>query len=190
MELDRDGLLAALRALDEELGSAEVRGEVFVVGGAAMALAYDARRTTEDVDAIFVPAAEVRGAAVRVGERLGLEADWLNDGAKAFMPGTDSERIGVFEGKNLSVAAASPRYLLAMKLLAARVERDQDDIRALYELCHFTSAEEGLDLVESTYPSHVIAPRVRFLLQEMFPGRGNEIGNHNRIERGGPGLEP
>jgi hypothetical protein len=105
------------------------------------------------------------------------------------MPGSDAERIGVFEGENLSVAAASPRYLLAMKLLAARLERDQDDIRTRYELCRFTSAEEGLDLVESVYPSYVIAPRVRFLLQEMFPERGHEIGDRKRIERDGPGLE-
>jgi hypothetical protein len=36
------------------------------------------------------------------------------------MPGSDPDRIGVFEGDHLSVAAASPRYLLAMKLLASR----------------------------------------------------------------------
>jgi hypothetical protein len=106
--LDRDGLLVALRSLDDELAAVGVRGEVFVVGGAAMALAYDARRATVDVPAIFVPAAEVREAAARVAQRLDLEADWLNDGAKAFMPGPDPERIGVFEGDHLSVAAASP----------------------------------------------------------------------------------
>ena len=73
------------------------------------------------------------------------------------------------EGEHLSVAAASPRYMLAMKLLASRAERDQDDIRALHEMCGFTSDEEGLDLVQRVYPTHVIAPRVQFLLEEMFP---------------------
>lgn len=68
-----------------------------------------------------------------------------------------------------------------MKLLAARVDRDQDDIRALYELCGFTTAGDGLRLLESTYPAHVIAPRAQFLLQEMFPAR--EMGGP------GPGLE-
>ena len=143
-----------------------------------MALAYDARRATVDVDAAFLPASAVRQAARRVADQLGLEPDWLNDGAKGFMPGNDPDRVSVFEGSNLSGAAAAPRYLLAMKLLAARVDRDQDDIRALYELCGFTTAEEGLRLLETTYPSHVIAPRAQFLLQEMFPMR----------ERGGPEL--
>ena len=63
MLLDREGLLTALRTLDEELAAAGIRGEVFIVGGAAMALAYDARRATVDVDGIFVPADEVRKAA-------------------------------------------------------------------------------------------------------------------------------
>jgi Nucleotidyltransferase of unknown function (DUF6036) len=174
MLFDRVGLTRALRALDEDLEGSGVRAELFVVGGAAMALAYDARRATVDVDAVFVPTTEVRLAAQRVAERLGLEPNWLNDGAKAFMPGTDAEQISVFEGTSLSVAAASPRYLLAMKLLASRLDRDQADIRTLYELCGYTTAEEGLRLVETTYPGHVIPPRVQFLLQELYPERGRE----------------
>jgi hypothetical protein len=55
-----------------------------------------------------------------------------------------------------------------MKLMASRVERDQDDIRELYKLCELTTAEQGLDLLVSYYPSHQILPRVQFLLQEMF----------------------
>ena len=104
------------------------------------------------------------------------------------MPGPDPSRIGVFEGTNLSVAAASPRYLLAMKLLAARLDRDRDDIRQLYELCGFTSAQDGLDLAESVYPSQVIAPRVQFLLEEMFPDRVQIPGNEKGIGRDGPEL--
>jgi hypothetical protein len=167
--LGRRELLTALAELDEELGNLNVRGEVFIVGGAAMAIAYDTRRATADVDAVFIPSSEVRTAASRVAERLNLESDWLNDGAKAFMPGEDENQIGVYEGRNLSVAAASPQYLLAMKLMASRVERDQDDIRDLYRLCGLTTAEEGLDLLSSYYPEHLILPRVQYLLQEMFP---------------------
>ena len=105
------------------------------------------------------------------------------------MLGPDPARIGVFEGDHLSVAAASPRYLLAMKLLAARVERDQDDIRFLYDLCGFSTAAEGLDLVESTYPTHAIAPRVQFLLEEMFPGNEKGIWLQKTGQRDSPGIE-
>ena len=87
-----------LRALDEELGRVGIRGELFVVGGAAMALAYDARRSTVDVDAIFVPSSDVRRASRKVAEALEMEPDWLNDAAKAFLPGDDPDRIGVRHG--------------------------------------------------------------------------------------------
>jgi len=167
--LGRRELLEALGELDEELRILNVRGEVFIVGGAAMAIAYDTRRATADVDAVFVPSIEVRTAAARVAERMNLEPDWLNDGAKAFLPGEDKNQIGVYEGQHLSVAAASPQYLLAMKLMASRVERDQDDIRELYKLCGLTTAQQGLDLLTSYYPEHLILPRVQYLLQEMFP---------------------
>jgi len=180
--LGRRGLLEALGELDEELKIHNVRGEVFIVRGAAMAIAYDTRRSTADVDAVFVPSSEVRTAASRVAERMNLEPDWLNDGAKAFLPGVDENQIGVYEGQNLSVAAASPQYLLAMKLMASRVERDQDDIRELYKLCGLTTAEQGLDLLVSYYPSHRILPRVRFLLQEMFP-EGNEKSRDTGLSR-------
>lgn len=175
--LDRESILDALRALDGELGRVGVRGEVFIVGGAAMALAYDARRSTVDIDAVFAPSAKVRNAARQVADQLGLEADWLNDAAKAFLPGEDPDRIGVFEGTHLSVAAASPRFLLAMKLLAARVERDTDDIKALYRLCGLETAEEGMDLVQSAYPTASIPPRTQLLLQELFPERERARGN-------------
>ena len=178
--LGRNELLNAFELLDNELGTMGVEADLFIVRGAAMAVAYDARRATTDVDAIFVPSKELRTAALRVAAVLGLEEDWLNDGVKGFLPGEDVEQIGVYEGKNLHVAAASPKFLLAMKLMASRTERDTDDIKTLYEICGLTTAEEGLAVLESFYPQDLILPRVQFLLQEMFPGpprldRGNGL---------------
>ena len=178
--LGRNELLGAFERLDDELGRMGVEADLFVVGGAAMAVAYDARRATTDVDAVFVPTKEVRMAASRVAEELGLEDDWLNDGVKGFLPGEDIEQIGVYEGTNLHVAAASPKFLLAMKLMASRTERDVDDIRTLYKICGLTTADEGLAVLESFYPQDRILPRVQFLLQEMFPepphlSQGNEL---------------
>ena len=93
--------------------------------------------------------------------------DWLNDAVKGFLPGEDPRARPVFESDSLRVEVASPLYLLAMKLLAAR-EQDIDDIVFLYRLCGFTTASQGLDLVESLYPGQAISPRVQFLLEEKF----------------------
>ena len=54
-----------------------------------------------------------------------------------------------------------------MKLFSSRVEVDADDIALLYRELGFRSVEEGLQLVEQSYPGRPIAPRVRFLLQEI-----------------------
>ena len=166
--LNRKRLMAAFDALSSELAAHEVRGELFVVGGAAMALAYSARRVTRDVDAIFEPKAVIYQAARVVAQRLDLPDDWLNDAVKSFAPGEDSGRRVVFSTPSLEVSAAFPRYLLAMKLLAARVDQDADDIRVLYEQCGFTTAGEGMDLLEEVYPGHPLEPRTQFLLEEMF----------------------
>ena len=75
----------------------------------------------------------------------------------------------VLVADGIRVDVASPRYLLAMKLLSARAS-DVDDIRLLYELCGFTTAREGLDLVEAAYPGRQIPAKVQFLVEELFPG--------------------
>lgn len=66
---------------------------------------------------------------------------------------------------------ASPRYLLAMKVMAARVERDEDDITTLADLCGLNSADEVLDVAEAAYPQLAIPPRVRYFLKELFARR-------------------
>ncbi|HUB39139.1 MAG TPA: hypothetical protein VMA72_09830 [Streptosporangiaceae bacterium] len=72
--LGRDELERAFTALGERLTSRGVVADVFIVGGAAMALAlaYDAQRVTRDVDAVFVPHGIVHEEAVSVAHDLGL----------------------------------------------------------------------------------------------------------------------
>ena len=53
--LDREQLERAFTALGDRLMRRGVVADVFIVGGAAMALAYDATRVTRDVDSLFVP---------------------------------------------------------------------------------------------------------------------------------------
>lgn len=109
----------------------------------------------------------VRDAATAVAARHGLEEDWLNDAVKGFLPGEDPDPRLYFETPSLRVSVASPEYLLAMKLRASRVDLDADDIRLLYRLCGFTTVEEGLDLLEESYPIATIPPKVQYLLAEI-----------------------
>jgi hypothetical protein len=172
--LSRADIVRLLGELADELQARGVQGDLFVVGGAAMALAYSRRRATRDLDAVFEPKQVIYEVARQVGERHGLPGDWLNDGVKGFLPGPDANATVLFDRPGLAVRVASPRYLFAMKMLAARVERDADDIEALYRLSGFGSVEEALDHVQSLYPHQPVPPRAQYLLQELFPAAGDE----------------
>lgn len=70
--LNADRIRQLLEALNSELTRDEVRGEVFLAGGAVMCLVFRAREATKDIDALLVPANELRRAARRVAERENL----------------------------------------------------------------------------------------------------------------------
>jgi len=166
--LSREDIIGLLGELADELDAQGIHGDLFLVGGAAMALAYGTRRATSDLDAVFEPKQVIYEIARQVGDRHGLPADWLNDGVKGFPPGPDPDSTVLFDRPGLSVRIASPGYLFAMKVLAARVERDEDDIQVLYRLCGFGSVEEALDHVQQIYPYQPIPPKAQYLLHELF----------------------
>ncbi len=62
---------------------------------------------------------------------------------------------------------ASAEYLLAMKLFSSRVETDAQDIALLYRKVGYHTVEEGIALVERSYPGRPIAAKVQFLLEEI-----------------------
>ena len=165
--LGRKEIRALLDDLSGELAARGARAELFLVGGAALAVAYDATRATRDLDAVFMPTEVVRQAAAAVAEREGLAEDWLNDAVKGFLPGPDPDAQRFYSSDSLIVDVASPRYLLAMKLFAARAEIDADDIILLYRQLGYTTVDEGLDLVEQAYPGWPIPAKVQFLLTEI-----------------------
>ena len=166
-DLDAEAVRALLAEVGSELERTGLAAEVFLVGGAAMALAYDARRLTRDVDAVFRPSHEVRRAVARVGSRHGLAEDWLNDAVKGFLPPGRPRGRTVLEVPGLRVDVAEPRYLLALKLRAAR-EEDVADVRVLAPLAGVASAEEALDLLEASFPPGLLTARVRFFVEEVL----------------------
>jgi hypothetical protein len=166
--LDRAAIENAFRRLGEKLARRGVVADVYIIGGAAMALAYDARRSTRDIDAVFKPHGIVLEEARAVAQELGLPQWWLNEQASAYIaPGGDPTAATVFEHKGLRVAAASPRHLLAMKVLAAR-RRDADDIHVLVQHLGLQSVDEVLAVCAAIFPDEEIPPRARLVLDDVF----------------------
>jgi hypothetical protein len=166
--LDAATLQQAFHRLAATLESQGVVGHVFVVGGAAMVLGYRTRLATRDVDDVFVPKREIRAAAERVADELGIHHDWLNDAAKGFLPGDDPDALDLSDSPFLQISVASPRYLLAMKLLAFRDDRDTQDIIFLLERTGIETLDEALDLLEHYFPQRLLDVRTQLKLEELL----------------------
>jgi hypothetical protein len=166
--LDRKSIEDAFRRLGDRLARRGVVADIYVFGGAAMALAYDARRATRDIDAVFQPHGIVLEEAHAVADELGLPRWWLNEQASVYVaPGGDAAAPRVFDHPGLRVSAASPEHLLAMKVLAAR-RRDAEDIRFLVEHLQLTTAGEVLAVCAEIFPEEEIPPRARLVLEDVF----------------------
>jgi len=172
--LSRDTILSAFAQLSDELRGRGVLGELSVVGGTAMVLAFNARHSTKDVAAIFEPSSEVRAAAASVAERLALPLDWLNDAAKGFLsPAGEFSPIESIDLPNLRVLAPTPQYMLAMKVLAARdgvgdQRGDARDIAFLIRHLALTDSAEVMSIVSRYYDPSRILPRSLYLVDEIM----------------------
>jgi len=166
--LDRAAIEDAFRRLGDRLARRGVVADLYVFDGAAMALAYDARRSTRDIDAVFQPHGVVLDEARAVADELGLPQWWLNEQASAYVaPGGDTNAPRVFDHPGLRVSAASPEHLLAMKVLAAR-RRDADDIRFLVKHLNLTTADDVLALCAEIFPDEDVPARARLVLEDAF----------------------
>lgn len=163
-----------IRALLEDLGGRlddrGVEARLFLVRGAAMALAYGRDRVTRDLDAVFVPKAEIYQEAKRMAEDLGLPDDWLNDAVKGLLPDRSEPIEGStsFTTRGLHVGVASAEYLFAMKAQAARQETDGADLRYLAEVLGIGSVAEALDLIERFYDPVRLRPNTRLVLEDII----------------------
>jgi len=159
-----------LELLNDELRQPEVFGELYLVGGAVMCLAYNARPSTADVDALFRPAAEVRQAAARAATRAKVPPDWLNDGVKGYLS-QEADFAPFLELDHLRVMIARPEYLLAMKCLAMRIGaefHDEADVRFLLRLLDIRSYEQALTVITRYYPRERFPQKTLYALEELL----------------------
>ncbi len=156
-----------------ELSTARATARVYIIGGAAMSLAYDVDRTTRDIDGVVLEGHGALMEAVRtVARRHGLPGSWLNEQAAAYLPpGADNRGILVFDHPNLRVIAASADRMLAMKAQAARAT-DLGDLRVLADRCMVDSLDAIVELCLRLMPDQPLSSRARAVLGELFEARG------------------
>ncbi|GIE87280.1 DUF6036 family nucleotidyltransferase [Actinoplanes regularis] len=166
--LGRAELERAFTALGDRLVRRRVTADLFIVGGAAMALAYDAQRVTRDVDAVFVPHGVVLEEARNVAAALGLPPWWLNEQASTYVSTQqDTGKREVFDHPGIRVLAASPEHVFAMKAFAART-RDEEDLRTLARIIGITKIDEARKLCDRFFPTESLPPRSQAMLEDLF----------------------
>ncbi len=169
MALQQDEIRHLLERLNDELAHTGITGELYLMGGAVMCLAYNARPSTRDLDGFFKPAGAVRSAAKRVAASLGLNENWLNDAVKGYLSSRNDFQ-DYLELSNLRVMIAGPEYLLAMKCLALRLGEefhDEADVRFLLRYLNITNYQNALDIICQYYPLERFPQKTLYALEEL-----------------------
>ena len=102
-----------------------------------------------------------------VAAELGLPSWWLNEQATVYLPpGPDPDASAVLDRPGLTVVAASPRHLLAMKVRAAR-QGDIADILVLSRLLGASSAEAVSRIAKEVFGVETLSDRSRAVLDDL-----------------------
>ena len=173
--LNKDELIAPLDELSEGLKRKNARASVYIVGGAAIAMAFDRSRTTHDIDERIDAG---HGALIdlvhEIAHRRGLPTSWLNDQATPKMPMARDERARtVYASEYLTVTGASGKHILGIKLESGRAF-DQKDVDTLVKHLKIRTVEEGTGIHGRLFPHSRKGNRAQEMmetaLKEIDPG--------------------
>jgi hypothetical protein len=109
--------------------AANTTATILLFGGGALALEYGARAQTQDLDIIIrTGAGNLRLYSTEISNLYGLASDWLNDdGSQVVTPEIISASKTFWELPNLKILTPPAEALLAMKVLAMRIDRRHPD---------------------------------------------------------------
>jgi hypothetical protein len=181
MPFTKDDLASAFRELGELAVQAGKVVDLAVYGGSALMLVSNFRDSSWDIDAVASPDQNfIRVAAATIAERRGWPADWLNDGVRTYLSplAEDASAHELFatypaEAKpGLRVYVPTPEYMLAMKLMAMRIEplegRDLDDILNLMEVVGIDGKNAIVEAASRFYPEAKISGKLRLSLDHVW----------------------
>ena len=150
--MDKKQILKLLHELGDELADEESYATINICGAAAVAIAYNNLKSSDDIDAVltdFDDKNKFTECVRRIAERHNLPENWLNEDVKVFVNSMKEmcfKDFGKFGA--LSVRIVSEEQLLAMKLLAARRKDLADSVNLAKSLNINTKDELNLILTK------------------------------------------
>lgn len=171
MKFNKTLVYELLQQLNEELAKKNILGEIIMCGGSALCAAYDLRQSTHDIDAVMIPATEIRDAVRRVANKYeNVPHDWLNDAVKGFFFDHNPPTNKLYEFSNLRVDVVTLEYLLAMKVASARTENntDIDDIERIARQLGLENAPDIYAVANKYADLRCLPIRSKYMLIERF----------------------
>lgn len=157
--------------------------DLAVYGDSALMLASNFRVATQDVDAVVDgDQRPITRLAEAIAQQRGWAQDWLNDGVRTYL----SPQVEGLEAHHalfraypsdpepgLRVFVPSPEYLLAMKLMAMRLDpaagkSDLADILNLLDVVGLATPEEVVGFVAAFYPEARISARLHLGIRALW----------------------
>lgn len=138
-----------------------------------MMLAYDRKRITRDIDAVFHPSAQILPLVKRVAKEQGLPDDWINDEVRQFLATRESKRDLPIDVPGIQVTVSTAGYLLAMKALACRralpgYKGDEEDLRFLIRKLKIGKIDEIQSWIDKYYPDDSPSASDRSFLAQLI----------------------
>jgi hypothetical protein len=161
--MDRKKLLEIFNYLNERLKENQLQLEITIYGGTVMTMVYDNRPATKDIDCVF---SETNSKLLEnilnlTKHTFNLSDDWINEEIKEPLKFMLKEAFKVYS--NLKILKPRAEQMLAMKILAARVEPSKDFADA-YILCkdlNIQTRKELMDVISTYLPLNLIGERQR-----------------------------
>ncbi|NPA49308.1 MAG: hypothetical protein GXO20_04945 [Thermodesulfobacteria bacterium] len=173
--LDHQTLLELFEKADQILSEKGIIGEIALYGSSAFVFAFSERSDTQDqdIDAYLAPKEEVVEALKEAAKELRLDfenEDWISSAVFKYVyayarPPRELETI--FEGSHLRVFVPAVRYLLALKIFAAREDRDFQDVLLLAQKLGIQSEKELEEAFGRVFPASYLDERRRLFIKEV-----------------------
>ncbi len=174
MPFDRDDLAVGFMELGSEAAACGKVIDLCVYGGSCLMLVSDFRQSSADVDAVAITdQAFIDRIAKTIAAKRGWPDDWINDGVRTFLsPLVDAPDDHVLTGTyptevrpGLRVYVPTPEYMLAMKLMAMRIDeatgsKDKNDILSLMSVVGIQSKHELISTASAYYPEAKVSAKL------------------------------
>ena len=172
--------------------------EIAVYRGSALMLASNFRVTTQDVDAVTDTEQDLLDRLAReMASERGWPHDWLSDGVRTYLsPNVDGleQHHALFRtypsenAPGLRVFVPTPEYMLAMKLMAMRLDpgagkTDLDDILSLIRVLGIADKAELMQFAASFYPQARISGRLRLGLDVVWAAHKSRSPSESHAPR-------